>query len=212
MRFVQLSDIPKSLEFISEQGGDPLRDLAPVDETYTDYSNKRIAELMKSVEVCDLSLIAIHKMTGEIAGIHLQFIWKKEHAFCTPPKTDEKIPPFRKIVNILHDRLNDAKLGMFTKYNVEQVVWNFLVVVNSMHRNKGLASEMYARIVALLKEKNFPLAFSIFTSPYSRRCAQKEGFLEIERVYFNTLRNEQDALVLPNAGNNDFASVMVLRM
>ncbi len=213
IRYVQLADIPKILEFIAEHGNDPIRDLAPVDETYNDYAFDRIAKLMESKEVCELSLIATDNITGDIAGIHMQFIWRKEDAFRgTTDNTEEKIPPFRKILNAMHAKLNDTKLGMFARYGVEFVVWNFCVAINSKHRNRGLASEMYSRVVLLLKSKKFPLAFSIFTSPFSRRAAQKEGFVEIDRVYFNELRNENDELMLASATGNDFASVMVLQM
>lgn len=212
IRFVQLNDIPKILEYLAEQGNDPMRDLAPTDETYTDYSNARIAKLMESEEVCKLSLIATDKITGEIAGVHLQFIWKKDDAFRATTNTDETIPPFRKILNLMHTKLNDTKLEMFAKYGVEFVVWNFLVAVNCKHRKRGLASELYSRIVELLRSKNLPLAFSIFTSPFSRRAAQKVGFVEIDRVYFNELRNEEGELVLPKGTQEDFASAMVLEM
>ncbi|XP_037028885.1 uncharacterized protein LOC119069097 [Bradysia coprophila] len=186
IRLVELTDIPKILEFYAEHGHDPLRDLAPVDETYDDYSAVRIAALMESEE--------------------------KEDAFRAASKTEETIPPFRKIMNSLHATLHDSKLGMFGRYGVESVVWNFLVVVDSKQRGKGLASEMYARVVRLLRSKKMSLAFSIYTSPFSRRAAQKVGFVEIDRAYFNELRDENGAIILPNATQDDFASVMVLQM
>lgn len=212
IRFVQLSDIPKILEYLAVHGNDPMRDLAPADETYTAYSTARFAKLMESEEVCALSLIATDKISGEIAGFHLQFIWKKEDAFRATTNTDETIPPFRKIFNLMHAKLNDTKLGMFAKYGVEYVVWNFFVAVNAKYRKMGLASELYSRVVQLLRSKKFPLVFSIFTSPFSRRAAHKVGFVEIDRVYFNELRNDKGEVVLPKGTQDDFASVMVLEM
>lgn len=212
IRFLQLSDIPKILEFLAEQGKDPLRSLAPADDTYSRFSNNRIAKLMESEEVCQISLIATEKTTGEIAGIHLQFIWRKEDAFRASTIPEETVPPFRKILNLMHAKLNETKLGMFEKYGVEFVVWNFMVAVSSKHRNRGLASELYKRVVELLRSKKFPLAFSIFTSPFSRRAAQKVGFVEIDRAYFNELRNETGELVVPKGTEYDFASVMVLEL
>lgn len=212
IRFVQLTDIPNILQFM-ESVHDPLRDISPPDETYTAYANAKLGKLMESEEVCELSLIATDRVTNEIAGIHMQFIWRKEDAFRGGSiNVDETIPPFRKILNLMHAELNDTKLGMFERYGVEFVVWNFLVAVNEKHRNKGLASEMYSRIVRLLKHKKFPLAFSIFTSPFSRRAAQKVGFLEIDRLYFEELRHENGEIAVPAATADDFASVMVLQM
>lgn len=212
IRLVEPTDIPKILEFHGKHGHDPLRDLAPVDETYTAYSVARLAALMELEEVYQLSLIAIDKTTDEIAGMNLQFIWKKEEASRFTVKTDETIPPFRKIMNSLHATLDDTKLGMFDKYGVESIVWNALVVVHPEYRGKGLASEMYARVVRLLRSKDMTLVFSIFTSPFSRRAAEKEGFVEIDRAYFNELRDENGAIVLPEATQNDFGSVMVLQL
>lgn len=211
IRFVELTDIPNILLFKWEHGHDPLRDLAPVDEAYDAYMAPRLTAQMESEEVCPLSLIAIDKMTGEIAGIHLQFIWRKEDAF-RPTNRVGNIPHFRKIMDSMHAKLSDSKLGMFGKYGVESVVWNFVVAVNTKHRGKGLASEMYSRVVRLLRSKKMTVAFSVFTSPFSRRAAEKAGFVEIDRAYFNELTDEHGVAFLPHATQNDFASVMVLRM
>lgn len=210
IRIVQTADVANILKFIVEHGNDPIRSLAPQpDEKCGD---PKLAKLLESEEVRSLSLVAVDRTTNEIAGVNLQFIWRKEDAFRVRETTDEPIPVWRKAMNLVQEKFDRTKLGLFERYGVEFVVWNCLVAVCTKHRKRGLASELYSRMVALLRGKKLPVVFSTFTSPYSRRAAEKEGFVEMDRVYFHELRDGNGEPVLPAASQNDFASVMVLEL
>jgi len=194
IRIVEPLDIPAIQEHLKENfhKDEPVISLCPpVDDNYADFVNARVAVLLE--KYTHLSFIALHKSTNEIAGCQLQFKWTKEEAESgrTPHygNPDEEIPQTRKIFNNVMAPFDKPKLDMFYRFEVDAVAWNFIASTAKKFRGQGLASEMYRRMVILLREENFKLTFSVFTSPYSRRCAEKLGFQETARIELESVKD-----------------------
>jgi len=217
IRIIGHSDIPAILEHLKENfhKDEPVISLCPpADDNYTDFMNGRVADLLG--KYLHLSFIAIHKSTNEIAGCQLQFKWTKEEAESgnTPHygNPNQEIPQTRKIFNKVMAPFDKPKIDMFYRFGVDAVGWNFMASTAKKFRGQGLASEMYRRMVILLREENFKLAFSVFTSPFSRRCAEKLGFRETARIELESVKDENGKKLLPNSGKDDFVSLMVLEL
>ena len=216
-KMVQPQDYPKIAQYLIEHfyKDEPIKQLSPTDDVYPEIANERIIKKMD--EHKHLCFMGVDKESGEIAGLQLQFKWTKAEAQIPyrPSQnqpSSEGIPPVRRILDQIHEPLEKTKLSIFDRYNVDYVAWNFLTSTSRKFRKQGLATEMYRRMVPMLKAEGFSVVFSLFSSPYSRRCAEKTGFIEIDRVVFSEIKDSEGNKVLPKATKDDFSSIMVLKI
>jgi hypothetical protein len=213
-KLVEPSYYQEIREYLNENfyRDEPLKEIIPADDSYPEFANERI--IAKMDEYKHLCFMALDRESGEIAGLQLQFKWTKVEARVPyrPSGTGLPVQPTRKIMDQVFAPLEESKVGIFDKFGVESAAWNFLTSTGRKFRRKGLASEMYRRMVDLLKEEGFSVVFSVFSSPYSRRCAEKTGFIEIDRVIYTEVKDGEGKLVIPNATHNNFAALMVMKM
>ena len=64
----------------------------------------------------------------------------------------------------------------------------------------------------MLQAMGFTVVKSVFTSPYTRRAAQKLNFKELYRLYFQEFVNSKGIRCFAHAGPEDFAAVMALKI
>ena len=64
---------------------------------------------------------------------------------------------------------------------------------------------------ALLKEA-VPAVFSYYSSPHTRKCANRFGFHEVARSELQSVVDEEGRRVLPKATKDDIISLMVLKL
>jgi len=80
------------------------------------------------------------------------------------------------------------------------------------YRKQGLASELYQRMIRLIKGSAIPVVFSYYISPYSRRLAEKSGLVELARTQFSKVRDENGTLYLPQASDDEYCSLMARKL
>ncbi|CAL8137115.1 unnamed protein product [Orchesella dallaii] len=208
-------DIPSILTFLTENfhRDEPMGRHCPYDEAFIKDINSKIAFLLEaSSHIC---LVATNIETGAIAGVQLQFILSKEQARKIALNAGEQSPFFqRRVMNAIYEPLNQARANLFERFGVEELVWNFVASTSKEHRGQGLASELFRRMLNLLRKEKLFLVFSIYSSQFSRRCATKLGFVEIARSRFADALDPISGLpYLPKAVDcEDFASLMTLQI
>jgi len=102
-------------------------------------------------------------------------------------------------------------VNIFDIYGVDQYADLTVASVDPQFRGLGLATEMYKRTLELLKSKRIPVAKSSFSSPYTRKIAQKFGFEQIRRDYFKDFRDENGEKFFHNA-DDQFSDLMAIRL
>lgn len=103
----------------------------------------------------------------------------------------------------------ESKCNIFEKYNLSTFPELAILSTDKQHRGKGLATELYRRAIEQLFSDGFPLIYSEFSNPISRKIGEKLGFTEVGRFYFNQYREKHG--FRPYAADNDgYVSMMVL--
>ena len=97
-----------------------------------------------------------------------------------------KIQVVLKFVQLLNERCN-----LFERFGVDHYGDFWVASVDPEFRQKGLATEMYRRSLALLKAKGYPVCKSVFSSPYTRRAVRNLGFEELDKMYMLDMKNEK---------------------
>jgi len=90
----------------------------------------------------------------------------------------------------------------------------YIASVEPGYRGNGLATEMTARSLNLLRAHEFPIIRSFFSSPITRKIAMKAGYQEIARVYYDELIgfDGEGTLDFQNAEPGSFATFMALKL
>lgn len=110
---------------------------------------------------------------------------------------------------LLFIRQIESKCNIFEKYNVTTFPELAILSTDKQHRGKGLATELYRRAIVQLFSDGFPMIYSEFSNPISRKIGQKLGFTEVGRFYFHEYREKHG--FRPYAADNDgYVSMMVL--
>jgi hypothetical protein len=216
-RTLTKDDIPKVLEYLNVNFhyDHPITKFLPKDEEFVKVVNHKMEQVLLKSGL-DLSFIAIDTSREEqIAGVQLQFIWKKEDAEIQRTSMKIQNPSSfleRRVVDAVYASMDDRRYGIFEEFGVTEVIWNFVASTGRNYRGLGLGSELYRRLVNFLKGNGHKVAFSIFTSPLSRKCASNAGFIEIARSYFRDAKDQDGHAYLPTATDEDFASTMVIKL
>jgi len=155
----------------------------------------------------DLSFIAWHKDSKEIAALRLTFTSRKSDDWSAFEFRSQAVTKLLKLIKIL-----DAKANIYEKYGIEYLANFLLACVGREYRGKGLATEMYKRSIQLLKSKGFPLCKSAFSSPYTRKATMNLGFTEIARVYLKDFCNENGEMDFKGAGDDDCTAILCLQL
>ncbi|KAF7271006.1 hypothetical protein GWI33_016066 [Rhynchophorus ferrugineus] len=101
-----------------------------------------------------LSIMAMDKKTGKIAGVALNGISIKGD-------TEKAIEEMKSIDNLQYRRifglLNDVnlELDLFAKYNVDKIFEIRILSVDSSYRGKGIAKELFSQSEMIAKQNGF---------------------------------------------------------
>ncbi|XP_021943955.1 uncharacterized protein LOC110842511 [Folsomia candida] len=224
IKIVQESDIPRIKTYLTSNFhlDEPVGQKLPQDDEFIEHTNEKMGLLLSKHQ--GLSLMAVDQKSRDIAGVQLMFIWKKEDAELEKAhltgrlNSDSETPPAaifrqRKVMNAMYAPMKKTQLGLFDTYKVEEIGWNFVASTGRSYRGQGLASELSRRMILLLQSTKVKLTFSMFTSPFSRRCATRNGFVEIDRCHWSEALDEDGKAVMPDAhGPEDFVALMILKL
>ncbi|CAG7727827.1 unnamed protein product [Allacma fusca] len=155
----------------------------------------------------NMCFAAFDKETGKIAAIRTITRRKKGDDFIS---VEFVSPEMRSAIRFFTE--TDNKCNIFETFDIDEYADLRIQCVGRQFRGKGLATEMYTRALAFLKQSGFLVAKSVFTSPYTRKAASNLGFVELARKYFREITDENGALVCPDAGDNEFVAVMALKL
>jgi len=134
-----------------------------------------------------LSFVALDKATGDLAGLRVATIVKKDHP--EPP------PTFKHKIN--QDMFNgldelDAQCGIWEKYpHLDKYADFFGISVDPKYRQQGLCTELYKRAILWSKSRGLSIAKVSFSSPYSRKAGKKHGFRELGRMQCIDFKDEK---------------------
>jgi len=100
----------------------------------------------------------------------------------------------------------DFECDFFAEIRISSVV--------PKYRNQGLGTEIYARLMQFLRAKGFPVLRSVFTSGATWAIGAKFGFVEIGRLYFRDVLDENGEKLFPTAGDGkeECASYIACRL
>jgi len=118
----------------------------------------------------------------------------------------------RKMLDAIYEPMKETQLGLFERFGVDKIAWNFVASTGRRYRQQGLASELYQRMIHLLKGQAIPVVFSYYISPFSRRLAEKSGLIELARSEFSKVRDENGTLYLPEASQDEYCSLMARKL
>jgi len=175
---------------------------------YDDDMADDFDELIVQVLPDKLSFIALEKGSDKVAGVRLTTITKKSHH--GRPKPVLKSRKTAMILSFLTELT--AKSKICETYGIDHYADFFMTSVDAEFRGQGLVTEMYRRSIALLTSKNLPVAKSVFSSPFTRKAATKLQFCELARLYLSEAKYEDGTKAYPDAGEDEFASVMALKL
>ncbi|CAG7833343.1 unnamed protein product [Allacma fusca] len=146
-----------------------------------------------------LSIVALDKETGKIAGVRLTTReGKNSHKEPFLCESDEQ----GTIFNFLDSA--QKTINIFEEYGLDEYADFAMASVAREFRGEGLATELYERSLKLLRHLGFKLVKSTFTSPYTRKIGTKYGFEELARKYFRELQNTRGDYLCPNADDNEY--------
>jgi len=115
-----------------------------------------------------------------------------------PKPTSKNLPIIDSFFKQVEDKVKDILQRDFKCDFCADV---FITSVTPKYRGRGLATEIYNRLIPFLRAKGFPVLRSSFTSPATRAIGKKFGFTEIGRFYFKDAVDENGVKYFPNAGN-----------
>jgi len=149
----------------------------------------------------NMSFVALHKDTQELAGINLILNGQSSgDGIQVEPKSEI----CKKIFSVLSKADEVSAQAFRNNFDADNYAEIFITSVDSKFGGKGLATEMYHRTLEYLKAKGFKAVKSGFSSPGTRAIGEKLGFSEIGRLYFKTHVNEKGEKTFPTAGDEDF--------
>ena len=106
----------------------------------------------------------------------------------------------------------EDKFNVFKMFGVSRCAELLLTCVDRKYRNQGLGTEMFRRSLSMLKQRGFPMAKGIFSSPISRRIGEKIGFEELARSYLCEFReNPHESVHFNNETGDQFLALMSFR-
>ena len=126
------------------------------------------------------------------------------------PKIPIETPEGRKKYLVLGSI--NGEVNMYEKYGIDRYADSCLVSVDREFRQRGLAMELYNRSLTLLRANGFTHLKIVFTSAFSRRNAEKLGFVELARKRFVDFVDENGQQVLPNAEPDDVCTLGILML
>ena len=144
---------------------------------------------------------------AKIAGVRITYRHTKYSSVAHLKFKSPQMLNRMKVIAICNERAQ-----IFSRYPTDHYACYITASTGRDYRNIGLASEMYRRSEALLKEQKFPLVASCFTSPWTRKIATNRNFQELSRLYLKDLKDESGQQLFPNATEDDFAAFMALKL
>ncbi|KAJ8667551.1 hypothetical protein QAD02_009214 [Eretmocerus hayati] len=140
---------------------------------------QRIHEFMIAKLPC--CLVAVHRDTQKIVGMCLLSIEIRKsnlnNGACDLGDS------FKSRLKILSDWFKcvldvaDEKIDFFDKFpGIEKILKVLIVTVDRNHGKKGLATNLLKEALNFARSRGIQVVGGTFTSPYSRRAAEKVGF------------------------------------
>ncbi|XP_063932539.1 uncharacterized protein LOC135144393 [Zophobas morio] len=155
-----------------------------------------------------LSVMALDKATGEIAGVALNGIARKgdvEKAL-EDMKTIDNIK-YQRIFGLLNNVNKTADL--YSKYNVDKIFELRILSVDSRFRGKGLAKELFRRSEMVAKEHGFKLIKVDATSLFTQRVAECLDFIVEKSVKYGDYKDENGQKMYDTKSPHDYYKVMI---
>jgi GNAT superfamily N-acetyltransferase len=185
---------------------------------YLGWNETKAANLdfiIKSILPHNLSLVAISKETQGIAGVRITLDGRHKLNISELPNiTSPHLKKIFKLKNVLIQRAPESPHWKEFIGTGNDYVSAFIASVDSKYRGQGLAKEMSARSLNLLRSRGYPIIRSFFSSPITRKISEKLGYTEISRVYFDELigYDGEGLLDFPRAEPGAFANFMALKL
>jgi len=105
-----------------------------------------------------------------------------------------------------------AEANIFERFGVHEFAEILYTSVDPAFRSQGLATEIFRRSINHFKASGFSVCMSEFTGPMTRRIGERFGFVEVAKLNFRDFRDAEGNQVLPNANEEEFITVAVLRL
>lgn len=185
-----------------------------------------IRKLYEEIRKCITSLIlkfscvvVVHKETGKIVGVNVLSVSENpnllpsEHREINVYKT--KSPPKSQLVREYFYYVNDIidRSDLYSKFSeARRFVELYAVAVDEEHRKRGLSTLLIKEAMNLVFKRNTAdVIFGLFTSPFSKRAAEKVGLKDVMDLDLLEYRDTDGSSIFEKSkGCNNIVSVMAV--
>lgn len=168
-----------------------------------DIDQRRIIEAMIVNFPC---LVAVHKVSNRIVGVNITISNEDHQLYEThAPKSTLLVDYFRR----MNAMIDEAELSIVYP-NSKRALEFYAVAVDKEHRRQGLATMLMKEGLQVAKRNGMDLVFGLFTSPYSKRSAEKIGMKSVVEIDLLKYRDEDGSQVFLESVPHNVASVMAI--
>ncbi|XP_063988979.1 uncharacterized protein LOC135168571 isoform X4 [Diachasmimorpha longicaudata] len=185
----------------------------------TDAERKIITEIsdysIRAIMQTSTCFLAEHSVSKRIIGANLTLL-------STNPRFGEGTDalaaifpsdrPECSLIAAYHDYLMDIndRADLFNRYpEAREVMEFYAVAVDRGHGRKGIARELIVSGISWAEKRGIPLVFGVFTSPFSKRSAQRAGMKSIFEIDLMEYEDAEGRKAFEEIAPNNIVDVMV---
>ncbi|ODN06371.1 Dopamine N-acetyltransferase [Orchesella cincta] len=205
-KFIELSDYQSVLthlknNFYIEEPVNKACGFTP--EREHDY-NTRMTDMLNRYQK-HLAVVPTNEPNWIIAVLITNF-----HDLKNPlPSFEPRSPITTKFLHVLEQM--ESTFNIHETYGISNFPELAILSVEKEFRGKGLATELFRRTISQLFSEGFPLIYSEFSNPISRKVGKRLGFEEVRRFYFKDFTMPDGSQVFKNEEEQDnFVNMTVL--
>ncbi|XP_014226917.1 dopamine N-acetyltransferase [Trichogramma pretiosum] len=179
----------------------------------TDQRN--IIQAMLQNHPCD---VVVHNESKKIVAVNIMIVSENPSS---PPSQEPIVdvyqthaPKDRLMVDYfryMNDMIEQAEI--FTKFSeAKRALEFYAVAVDANHRRKGLSTALMSQGLEYAKKNEIDVVFGLFTSPYSKRAAEKIGLkniFQLDLLEYSPVGEENRGL-FKNSVPHNYASIMAI--
>ncbi|XP_015116994.1 uncharacterized protein LOC107041111 [Diachasma alloeum] len=185
----------------------------------TDAERRIITEIsdgsVRAISQASTCFLAVHNVSRRIVGANLTLLSEnplfgegKDALADIFPSDGPKSPLIDEYHKYLMD-IND-RADLFNRYPDARTTMEFYAIaVDKAHGRKGIARELIASGISWAGAQGIPLIFGVFTSPFSKRSAERAGMRSILGVDLLEYEDLEGTRTFEGIGQNNIVDVMV---
>lgn len=177
-----------------------------------DEDQRTIIEAMITNFPCQ---VVIHEESKKIAGVNVMIASENPNLQIENRSVDvyEAHPPKCEILSDYFRYMNDMldKAELFAKFPQAKMALEFYAVaVDKAHRRRGLSTFLMRQGIEYAEKNGVDVVFGLFTSPFSKRAAEKVGLLNVVDLDLLDYRDSQGSQLFLDSAPHNIASVMAI--